>query len=117
LQEFRRSFLGFPDGTIDDKDIFNPLRALQHLKPCNTYNGEAGIGTGIGTGEQKSGAGKMDSDGREIDDRELDGRLMDGQESTATAKSPGKIYSPRVLCLIEVFGQFQYVLVCCMGGE
>jgi hypothetical protein len=90
LQEFRRSFLGFPDGTIDDEELLTPLSALQHLKPCNIYNGEAGTGTG----EQKSGTGKMDSDGREIDDRELDGRLMDGQEATATAtaKSPGKKY-------------------------
>lgn len=90
MQEFRRSFLGFPDGTIDDEDLLNPLSTLQHLKPCNIYNGEAG--TGAGTGEQKSGTGKIDSDGREIDGRELCARLIDGQEATATAKSPGKIY-------------------------
>lgn len=112
MQEFRRSFLGFPDGTIDDEHLLIPLSALQHLKPCTVYNGD----TGTGTGEQKSGAGKKDSDGREIDDRELDGRLIDGRESAATAKSPGKKCCMRVLCFAQVLGQFHNVSLGCVGG-
>ena len=87
MQEFRRSFLGFPDGTINIDDLLEPLSTLQRIKPCNSphYNGEAGIG------EQKSG--KIDLDGREIDDRDdraIDGRVTDDFKSTAQSKSLGK---------------------------
>lgn len=84
LQEFRRSFLGFPDGTINVDDLLEPLSTLQRIKPCNSphSNGEAWIG------EQKSGI--MDLDGREIDDREKDGRVTDDFKSATQSKHSGE---------------------------
>ena len=84
LQEFRRSFLGFPDGTINIDDLLEPASTLQRMQPCSSphSNGEAGIG------EQKSG--KMDLDGREIDDQGIDGRVTDDFKSSTQSKSPGK---------------------------
>ena len=72
-QEFRRSFLGFPDGTIDVEDLFIPLDSLQHVKPSESPHGVAGVGGQ--TSENR------DLDGREIDDRE---------GSSVSPQSPGK---------------------------